>query len=173
MRATTNLVLDIVIAVAFLAAANPPLAGLAIHEWFGLAFTTAVIAHLLLHWEWIAAATRRFVGRQGRGLRLNYAVNVFLFVALTATVLSGLLISRHVLASLGMPSQPSHAWREIHSLAANASIAAMGVHLGLHWNWIALNVPRLVTGRPTSTRSRCLPEPQSSTAGESCSSAVS
>jgi hypothetical protein len=144
MRATTNLVLDVVIGVAFLVAANPPVVGLAIHEWFGLVFGAAVIAHLVLHWEWMVAATRRVFAGRGGGLRLNYIVDAFLFVALTAAVLSGVMISRSVLTSLGLPSQPARGWRGIHSLAANASIAAMGVHLGLHWNWIALNVSRLV-----------------------------
>jgi hypothetical protein len=140
----TNLALDIVIAAAFLVAANPPVAGLTVHEWFGLAFGGAIAAHLVLHWDWSVHVTRRLVGRGGSGPRLNYAVDAFLFVALTASVLSGLLTSRHVLPSLGLPAEPARGWREIHSLAANASVAAVGVHLGLHWNWIALNLPRLL-----------------------------
>lgn len=144
MRATTNLVLDTVLGLAFLVAANPPVGGLAVHEWFGLAFGAAIVAHLVLHWEWMVATTSGLFAGGGSGRRLNYAVDAFLFVALTAAVLSGVMISRFVLTSLGLSSQPTRAWREIHSLAANASIAAMGVHLGLHWNWIAVNVPRLV-----------------------------
>jgi hypothetical protein len=172
MRATANLVLDIAIGGAFLVAANPPLLGLAIHEWFGLAFAGAVVAHLVLHWDWIVAAARRLFARDGRGQRLNYAVDVFLFVALTAAVLSGVMISKHVLASLGLPSQPARAWRGIHSLASNASIAAMGVHLGLHWNWIALHVTRLVTVKPRRAGRESGRERQPPTAGASCPSAV-
>jgi hypothetical protein len=172
MRATANLVLDVVIGGAFLVVANPPLVGLAIHEWFGLAFAAAVVAHLVLHWEWIVAATRRLSARGGRGQHLDHVVDVFLFVALTAAVLSGVMISRHVLASLGLPSQPARAWRGIHSLAANASIAAMGVHVGLHWNWIALNLPRLVTVKPRTAGREGGRERRSSTAGASCPSAV-
>ncbi len=160
MRARTNLVLDVVIAAAFLVAVNPPLAGLAVHEWLGLAFGAAGVAHLVLHWEWIVAASRRLLGREGRGRRLNYAVDLFLFVALTATVLSGLMISRYVLATLGLTAQASHAWRELHSVAANASIVAMGIHLGLHWSWIACNLPRLVPVR----RRRSEPENAEQTA---------
>jgi hypothetical protein len=148
MSVRTNLALDVVIAAAFLFAATPPVAGLAVHEWFGLAFGAAIAVHLVLHWEWIVLATGRLAGGKGTGLRLNYAVDVVLLVALTATVLSGLLTSRHVLPWLGLPAEPARGWRRIHDFAANSSIAAMGVHLGLHWNWIALNVPRLV-GRKT------------------------
>jgi hypothetical protein len=172
MRTTTNLALDLVIAVAFLVAANPPVVGLAIHEWFGLAFAAAVVAHLLLHWEWTVAATRRLFTGKGRGLRLNYTVDALLFVALTATVLSGLLISRHVLASLGLPAQAAREWRGVHSLAANASIAAMGVHLGLHWNWIALNLPRLLALSGVSDGGSRTRVRRSSGADASCASAA-
>jgi hypothetical protein len=146
MSARTNVALDLVIAVAFLVAANPPVAGLTVHEWFGLAFGAAIATHLVVHWEWSVHVTKRLFARGGSGPRLNYAVDAFLFVALTASVLSGLLTSRHVLPSFGLPTEPARGWREIHSLAANASVAAIGVHLGLHWNWIAVNLPRLVGG---------------------------
>jgi hypothetical protein len=151
MAVRTNLALDIVIAVAFLVAANPPVAGLTVHEWFGLAFGAAIAVHLVLHWEWSVHVTKRLFTRGGSGPRLNYAVDAFLFVALTASVLSGLLTSRHVLPWFGLPAEPARGWRETHSLAANASVAAIGVHLGLHWNWIAVNLPRLVGGRARTT----------------------
>ncbi len=170
MRATTNLVLDTVLGLAFFVAANPPVVGLAVHEWFGLAFGAAIVAHLVLHWEWMVATTSGLFAGGGSGRRLNYAVDAFLFVALTAAVLSGVMISKFVLTSLGLSSQPTRAWREIHSLAANASIAAMGVHLGLHWNWIALNVPRLVGVHAGRARRQDEGEPRSSGAEASCRS---
>jgi hypothetical protein len=151
MSHRTNLILDAAIAAAVLFAANPPVAGLAVHEWFGLAFGAAVIAHLVLHWDWIVSATRR-LQHGGSGLRLNYAVDAFLLVALAASVLSGLLTSRHVLPSLGLPAEPSRGWQGIHSLATDALIAGMAVHLGLHWNWILVNLPRLVGIKAWSAR---------------------
>ena len=120
----------------------------------------------------MVAATRRLFTGKGGGLRLNYAVDAFLFVALTATVLSGLMMSRHVLASLGLPAQPAHEWRGVHSVAANSSIAAMGVHLGLHWNWIALNVPRLRSLIGVSDGRSRTREQGSSGADASCASAA-
>jgi hypothetical protein len=163
MAVRTNLVVDVVIAAAFLVAANPPVAGLAVHEWFGLAFGAAIVVHLVLHWEWIVRATGKLLGAKGTGLRLNYLVDAFLLVALTATVLSGLLGSRHVLPWLGLPAEPARGWRGIHSFAANSSLAAMGVHLGLHWNWIALNLPRLV-GRSQKKAGRARSEARPSAA---------
>ena len=36
MSAKTNLVLDLAITTAFLVVSNPPLTGMAVHEWLGL-----------------------------------------------------------------------------------------------------------------------------------------
>jgi hypothetical protein len=143
MSARTNLVLDLAIAAAFLFASNPPVAGLTVHEWFGLAFGAVIIVHVVLHWEWSVHVTRRLFGGRGGEPALNYAVDAILFVALTASVLSGLLTSRHVLPWFGLPAEPARGWREIHSFAANTSVVAIGVHLGLHWNWLAFHLPRL------------------------------
>lgn len=172
MRARTNLRLDVAIGVAFLVAANPPVTGLAVHEWLGIAFGMALVAHLVLHWEWIVTATRRLFGGEGRGARLNYAVDVVLFVAVTAVTLSGLLISRHVLAALGLPSEPARVWTDIHSFAADVSIVAMGAHLGLHWNWLALNMPRLVTSNRWRAGGESVRTAGAASAGSSCASAA-
>ncbi len=144
MPAKSNLVLDVVIAVAFLVASNPPLTGLTVHEWLGVSFAAALVVHLLFHWNWIAHVTRRVFRPPAVRSRLNYAVDALLFVALTATVLSGLLISKHVLAALGLPAPPRPAWRGIHSMAANTVLAGVGVHIGLHWNWLAFHVGHLL-----------------------------
>jgi hypothetical protein len=150
MPAKSNLVLDVVIAVAFLVASNPPLTGLAVHEWLGVSFAVALVVHLLFHWNWIAHVTRRVFRTSAGGSRLNYAVNALLFVALTATVLSGLLISKHLLATLGLPTTPRPAWREIHSVSANTVLAALGVHIGLHWNWLAFHLAHVLGIRHTT-----------------------
>jgi hypothetical protein len=119
MSVKTNLAIDVVIAGAFLFVANPPIAGLRIHEWVGLAFGVAVVVHLVLHWEWIIAAATRLFTNAGRHLRLNSVVDACLFLSLIASVLSGLLTSRHVLPWFGVSAEPAPGWRGIHTLAAN------------------------------------------------------
>jgi len=151
MSAKQNLVLDVATAAAFLVASNPPLTGLGVHEWLGVSFAAATVIHVLFHWNWVACVMRRVFGRAARGSRLDFMVDAWLFVALTMTVLSGLLISKHLLASLGVAATPRPWWREIHSLGSNALLAGMGVHLGLHWNWLAFHLGRLAGIRPNMT----------------------
>ena len=60
MSQKTNLYVDIAILVGFLVAYEPALTGVAVHEWLSLAFASAVILHLLLHWDWVVQVTLKF-----------------------------------------------------------------------------------------------------------------
>jgi len=151
MSAKSNFALDAAIAAAFLVASSPPLTGQGVHEWLGVSLAAAAAIHVLCHWNWVAGATRRLFARAGRGFRLDYAVDAWLFVALTATILSGLLTSKQLMLSLGVTVTPRLWWREIHSLGSNALLAGMGVHIGLHWDWLALHVGRMRSVRPNAT----------------------
>jgi hypothetical protein len=142
MTAKTNLVLDLVLAAAFLAATNPPLTGMTVHEWLGLAFAAAMMVHLLFHWDWMSAAVRHLFAR--RGQRLKSLVDLCLFVAFTAAVVSGVLISREVLPAMGLPASSRHGWRAIHDASSNAAVLALALHLGLNWNWVQLHTRRLL-----------------------------
>ena len=113
MSTKTNLSLDIVIFSAFLVASNPALTGLAVHEWLGVSFAVALIAHLLFHWDWIASLTKTFFKKLFHQSRLNFVVDSLLFVAMTAAMLSGLMISRNVLPAFGIQLDASRAWRSI------------------------------------------------------------
>lgn len=46
-----NLAIDGGIFAGFLVAEAPHFTGMAVHEWLGIAFGAAIMAHLLLHWQ--------------------------------------------------------------------------------------------------------------------------
>ena len=112
-----NFLVDLVIFIAFLIALDPRGTGLAIHEWLGIAFGASVVAHLLLHWKWILASTRRFLGRLPRATRLNYLLNTLLFITMTVIVYSGLMISEVALPALGLSLGEGFSWRFLHPQA--------------------------------------------------------
>ena len=100
--AKTNLILDITIFAAFLVSANPALTGNTIHEWLSLSFAAAIIAHLLFHWKWLVNVTTEFFKKFFHQSRLNYVMNLLFFVAMTAVMLSGLMISKDIMSFLGI-----------------------------------------------------------------------
>ncbi len=137
MKTRTNLFVDIAILAGFLVAYEPALTGIAIHEWLSLAFASAIIVHLLLHWDWVVQVTIQFFRKLFHSSRLNYVINLALLVDFVTIMLSGLMISRSVLPTLGIQLARDNAWRFIHSGAADFSLLLVGLHIALHWKWIA------------------------------------
>ncbi len=138
----TNLVLDIVIFTAFLVAANPSLTGNTIHEWLSLSFAAAVVTHLLFHWHWLVNVTVNFFKNLFNQSRLNYVVDMLFFAAMTAVMLSGLMISKDVMSFLGIQLDVSRSWKTVHNLASDASVILLGIHFALHWKWVVTNIGR-------------------------------
>jgi hypothetical protein len=83
--------------------------------------------------------------------RVNYALNMLLFIVMTITIFSGLMISESALPLLGI--QPVHAgiWRMLHSSAADVTVFLIGLHVALHWRWIVSTVDRLKV-KPVAAR---------------------
>jgi hypothetical protein len=158
----TKLVMDLIVAGLVLALLSTALTGLALHEWLGIAVGTVVIVHLLLGWKWIAGITRRFFQALPGLTRLTYVVDFVLFVAMTLTIYSGLMISRVAMPLLGLTGNaPGFAWRGIHSLAANSLLLLVGLHLAISWNWIVNMIRKYVVD---PLRSRFTPVSASMTA---------
>jgi hypothetical protein len=140
----TNLLVDSAIFAAFLIAFEPGLTGIAIHEWLSLALAATLVIHLVLHWDWVVAVGARYFRKLFHESRLNFLVDVFLLAAYVLVMLSGILISRSVIAVLGIQLAESPAWRFLHSWSANASLLLTGLHLALHWKWIVAAIKRFV-----------------------------
>lgn len=145
MSNKTNLVLDLTIFTAFLVAYNPHLTGNTIHEWLAVAFGAAIVTHLLFHWKWIASLTTEYFKKFFHRSRLNYIVDLLFFVAMTGSLFSGLMISKDVMSTLGIQlGEVSRSWKSIHTLASDASLILLGIHLALHWKWVLSNIGRYI-----------------------------
>ncbi len=132
----TNLWLDFALLAGFLVIMEPPLTGLALHEWISLAVLATVIVHLLLHWRWVVSVTAQFFRNLFHSSRLQYIVDGLTFIVFTGAMFSGLMISRNVLPALGIRVLANFEWRGLHSLFANLSVILIGLHFALHWRWV-------------------------------------
>lgn len=136
MKLKTNLYVDIAILAGFLVAYEPSLTGIAVHEWLSLAFSSTLVVHLLLHWDWVVQVTIHFFHNLFHSSRLNYIINLALLVDFVTIMLSGLMISRSILPTLGLQVASNPAWRFLHFSAADFSLLLIGLHIALHWKWI-------------------------------------
>lgn len=140
-----NLVLDILILAAFLLAMVPNLTGEGIHEWMSLGLLLAVVIHLLFHWDWIVEVGARFFKKLWHISRLKFFVDIFVFLSFITVSLSGIMISKTVLPTLGLNSgQTSMIWKQLHSLSADASILLIGLHFALNWGWVVSSFKKYV-----------------------------
>ena len=57
---------------------------------------------------------------------------------------TGIVISEIALPQLGIQIPRAMAWRGIHGLASDAGVIILGLHLGLHWQWLVGTISRHV-----------------------------
>ena len=140
----TNFLIDIAIFVAFLVALEPHLTGMTIHEWLGIAFGAAIVAHLVLHWKWLVATAKRFFCRLPGATRLNYVLNALFFINMTVLIFTGLMISETALPALGIRLGESGGFQRLHTLTADWALYLLALHVALHWRWSVTTTNRYV-----------------------------
>jgi hypothetical protein len=154
--AYTNFLVDGGMFAAFLIAMDTHFTGNLIHEWLCLTLGCVLIIHLLLHWRWITEVSRRFTSNVARQARINYILNLLLFVDMVVIMFTGIMISKSALPSLGIQLTSNHMWKALHSTSADLAVFILGLHVALHWKWIANVIGRLFSKRVTIS----LPQPQ-------------
>ena len=153
----TNLLLDSGLLLGVLLVYEPRSTGLTLHEWLGVVIGTVLLVHLLLHWQWITNMTRRFFGKMSHQARLNYGLNITLFVAFTVAFLSGFMISESILPLVGLEAVGGRFWHWLHGIAANLVFWLVALHIALHWKML-LNTLSRYAGVLRQQRIRRTPE---------------
>jgi cytochrome b561 len=157
--------LDLALTGSMLALFSVNLTGLKLHEWLGLGLCILIPAHLLVNWSWLAATTRSVLGPMPWRVRARYLLNASLFVAIVVVTLSGLVISEALFPNLSRMVGNQGFWHPLHTMASNATLVLVGLHLGVYWRNITNMVRRLVTREPRDTTVRARPDLVGSRAG--------
>jgi hypothetical protein len=149
MKNLKNILIDIVIFIAFLLAMEPKITGETIHEWFSLALAGTIVVHLLLHWDWIVNVGKKYFAKLWHSSRLNFFLDMLMFIAFNSIIFSGIMISKSVLPSLGISVGQGGSWKMIHKTATEITLWLFAAHVGLHWRWI-WSMAKQYIGRPVS-----------------------
>ncbi|MCL6586852.1 MAG: DUF4405 domain-containing protein [Anoxybacillus sp.] len=131
-----KIALDLLLAITFVLLMNPRVFnGLPFHEMAGTVIGVAILVHIGLNYRWVIHTTKKiFSSELPKKTRLSFALNILLLVSMAAVIVSGILISRVLFPNVAL--EGNHFVREIHDLSANTTLALVGLHLGLHWQWI-------------------------------------
>ena len=150
--------LDAAMFVVFAALLSWRLTGVPIHEWAATALLVVFVVHLVIHWRWVE--TRIAMLRTGpRRTRVNVLLNLTLFVAMGAALVSGFVISKAMFPNTLAPSDYLR-WHSLHDGASMLAMVAVGLHLALNWDLVAGGLRR--AGRRIRGSSRTfVPAPRS------------
>lgn len=130
-----KVILDIAITIGFLLLMEPKATGLSLHEWGGLGICVFFVVHKLLNWSWIKAVTTGFFSKKvPASMRLGYVVDVLLLVGFSLIAISGMGMAKTI--DFTWLLARSGAWKGLHAAASFLTLAAVGIHLGLHARWI-------------------------------------
>ena len=135
MTRTTNcvkIVVDSAMTALLLALMGYHLWGEVAHEWLGAGMFVLFFLHHGLNVKWYGTL---FKGKYSPQRIFQAALDFLLCLDMLALIVSGVMMSRHVFAFLGLRGSMALA-RQMHLAGSYWGFLLMSMHLGLHWNMI-------------------------------------
>lgn len=104
-----------------------------VHEWAGIIFTLLIILHLYLnrHRFWSLSPNIPLTMRV-----VNRTVNAVTLVVILTAIVSGMMLSRHILLALPFHN-PANWVRKVHMTSVHWGMLILALHVGLHWKMLA------------------------------------
>ena len=147
-RSKLNLYIDLGMALFFAVVMEERFTGLHIHEILGLAIAAVLITHIILHWRWVVSITKTFFERFFHETRLNYVLNLALFIDVVIAIVSGVLVSRTLGWHFGLAGTTVFNMEIVHSVSSYLSLMLVGAHVALHWKWIITHSRKYLIRNP-------------------------
>ena len=136
VKTITKRVVDLCMVVVLLFLMAWALIGEAAHEVLGCAMFALMLIHVTLNWSWYRNLRK---GSWPVWRILQTAVDFLVLASMLICMASGILLSRHVFAPLGITGNIAIA-RLMHLLASYWGFCLMSVLLGMHWNVITFMI---------------------------------
>lgn len=136
-----NYGIDALLLVGFLVAFFLDLTGLDGHQLLGAAVFVFSAYHLILHWDWVKAVTKKLFEKVAPLAKAYYILDAVLLVGLMLITETGIIIS----SWLNLELTNYTLWLDLHILVSVATLAALVLKIGLHWKWIVSTTRRIFT----------------------------
>lgn len=127
-----------------------------LHTWFSLVMIAGAVVHLALHWEWLAALTRRLREGKAKKARWNYVLDWVLGLTAVVATVTGLPFllaggggyqgGRNLAYTAAIWGLDRGIWSDLHTWFGLGFLVVLVLHQALHWAWIKNTLGR--AGRP-------------------------
>lgn len=142
-----KILVDIGMTIALLLLMTYELIGPAVHEWLGVGIFVLAVVHHVLNGRW----SRSLLKGKYTALRImQTALAVLVLLAMLGSMVSGIILSRHVFAALPISGGRAFA-RNLHMISAYWGFVLMALHLGVHWSMM-MGMARKMTKGPSAAR---------------------
>ena len=147
LKMRLKMITDLSMTIALLLLMAYGLVGEAAHEWIGTAIFLLFILHHILNRHWSRSLFR---GRYTAARVLQTALVALVLFSMLGSMVSGLILSRHVFSFITVRGWSSFA-RNLHMLSAYWGFVFMSLHLGFHWSMITGMAGKLIK-KPSAAR---------------------
>lgn len=146
-KAILKIVVDVLMTAALLFLMTYNILGDAFHEWLGAGMLVLFLLHHILNLKWSRAIFR---GKYTAYRILQTVIVLAVLLTMLGSLVSGIILSRHVFTFLGIDGGRSFA-RTLHLVCAYWNLVLLSFHLGLHWNSMMAMAKR-VSGKSSAIR---------------------
>lgn len=138
---------DIGMTIALLLLMTYELVGQAAHEWLGIGMFVLFLTHHILNRKWMG----KLLKGSYTPLRIwKTLLVVLVLLCMIGSMVSGVVLSRHVLSFLPISGGRSFA-RSLHMVSAYWGFVWMSLHLGLHWSMM-MGMAKKAVKKPSAVR---------------------
>jgi hypothetical protein len=131
-KTVVKIILDVVMIAAIALMYSKQALGMAFHEIGGLILIGVFFIHKGLNFEWIRRVTVKLSKADGR-TRFMWIVDALMLLSFLTVGVTGILISKVAFPGLTVQGGP---WKSLHYGCAALSLILVGVHMGLHYNYL-------------------------------------
>ena len=128
-------ILDLIMAVLLVLMFDKMVVGIKFHEICGLVVIILFLVHLIGNWKWVISVSKNLFNKNiPIKTKVNYIINLLLFIDAIIILVTGILISKIVFRNFGLPDVGIAKF--LHFFSGALFIILAGAHIGLHWHWI-------------------------------------
>ena len=138
----TNWWLGLVLFTGFILTFFLDLTGIELHQWIGILIGVLAALHMLLHFNWIDAVTKRFFSKTSGQARVYYSIDVLLVLGFSLIGITGLVISTWLNLSLSN----YFLWLSTHISISIVTLVVLLAKLALHSRWIVRITRKIMAG---------------------------